>query len=222
MLGVPRRIISSRWQFENSNRSSLKSQRLQTTATSTEIPTRSLNGFRGHLLVIAVALFHFKGRDSTIRKAGEGCSCRFLKRSQGQGPGQCRPKVPDRFAFPGARKPKSYSISQFGKNFPEIFPRSPPRVSHRETKGRFRKRVVLANVPSFRFSFQGNIRQNHPFGKPPFCEPPIFLGNLKGRFRKKGGFGECTLVRFLGPRLSFIIVSSARESFQRKRTFKRS
>ena len=23
-------------------------------------------------------------------------------------------------------------------------------------------------VPSFRFSFQGNIRQNHPFGKPPF------------------------------------------------------
>ena len=24
------------------------------------------------------------------------------------------------------------------------------------------------NVPSFRFSFRGNIRQNHPFGKPPF------------------------------------------------------
>ena len=56
---------------------------------------------------------------------------------------------------------------------------------HWEIKGRFRKRVVLANVPSFRFSFQGNIRicsrsgfrsgedirQNHPFGKPPFCQP---------------------------------------------------
>ena len=70
-----------------------------------------------------------------------------------------------------------------------------------ETKGRFRKRVVLPNVPSFRFSFRGNmrtyprsffvpgehpnvpsfrfllrgnIRQNHPFGKPPFCQPPLF------------------------------------------------
>ena len=32
----------------------------------------------------------------------------------------------------------------------------------------------LANVPLFRFSFQGNIRQNHPFGKPPFSEPPKF------------------------------------------------
>ena len=31
-------------------------------------------------------------------------------------------------------------------------------ISHWETKGRFRKRVVLANVPSFRFSFQGNMR----------------------------------------------------------------
>ena len=55
-----------------------------------------------------------------------------------------------------------------------------------ETKGRFRKSVVLANVPSFRFSFRGqhpnvpsfrlsfrgNIRQNHPFGNPPFCQPP--------------------------------------------------
>ena len=32
------------------------------------------------------------------------------------------------------------------------------------------------NAPSFRFSFRGsgrgNIRQNHPFGKPPFCQPP--------------------------------------------------
>ena len=33
--------------------------------------------------------------------------------------------------------------------------------SHWEIKGRFRKRVVLANVPSFRFSFRGNIRRNH-------------------------------------------------------------
>ena len=31
-----------------------------------------------------------------------------------------------------------------------------------------------ANVPSFRISFWGNIRQNHPFGKPPFCQPRDF------------------------------------------------
>ena len=75
---------------------------------------------------------------------------------------------------------------------------------HWETKGRFRKRVVLANVPSFRFSFRrnirtytrsgfffrsggtskctlvpvfvrGDIRPNHPFGKPPLCQPEIFI-----------------------------------------------
>ena len=68
------------------------------------------------------------------------------------------------------------------------------------SKGQFRKRVALANVPSFWFSFRGNmrkyphsgfrsggnirmylrsgcrsggnIRQNHPFGKPPFRKPP--------------------------------------------------
>ena len=50
------------------------------------------------------------------------------------------------------------------------------KKGHWEIKGRFRKRVVLANVPSFRFSFRGNIRQNHPFGNHPFANP-----------RKKGG-----------------------------------
>ena len=34
----------------------------------------------------------------------------------------------------------------------------PPKKHHRKIKGRFRKRVVLANVPSFQFSFQGNMR----------------------------------------------------------------
>ena len=73
---------------------------------------------------------------------------------------------------------------------------------HWETKGRFRKRVVLANVPSFRFSFQGNmrtylvpvfvpgehpnvpsfrfsfrgnIRQNHTFGNHPFSTLDLFF-----------------------------------------------
>ena len=33
------------------------------------------------------------------------------------------------------------------------------------------------NVPSFRFSFRGNIHQNHPFGKPPFYQPLKFEAN---------------------------------------------
>ena len=32
------------------------------------------------------------------------------------------------------------------------------------------------NVPSFRFSFRGSIRQNHSFGKPPFCQPVMNEG----------------------------------------------
>ena len=57
--------------------------------------------------------------------------------------------------------------------------------SHREMKGRFRKRVGFgecalvpvfvpgkhANVPSFRFSFRGNICQKHLFGNHPFRFP---------------------------------------------------
>ena len=33
----------------------------------------------------------------------------------------------------------------------------------------------MANVPSFRFSFWGNIRQNHPFGNHPFANPRSFV-----------------------------------------------
>ena len=70
-----------------------------------------------------------------------------------------------------------------------------PFEPREERKGRFRKRAVLANiicprpgfwcrgtsactlvaehpnVPSFRFLVRGDIRQNHPFGNHPFCEP---------------------------------------------------
>ena len=48
--------------------------------------------------------------------------------------------------------------------------------SHWETKGRFRKRLALANVPSFRFSFRGE-HANVPSFR--FCS---------------GGTSECTLV----------------------------
>ena len=47
----------------------------------------------------------------------------------GQGPGQCRPKVPGRFAFPDGRNPRICSISQFGKIFPEIFAGTFPEFS---------------------------------------------------------------------------------------------
>ena len=58
--------------------------------------------------------------------------------------------------------------------------------SRKETKLRFRKRAVLANVPSFRFLVPGNIRMylrssffgagehppKPPLWEPPFCKPP--------------------------------------------------
>ena len=56
--------------------------------------------------------------------------------------------------------------------------------SHWEIQGRFRKRVVLANVPSFRFSFRGNIRQNHPFANHPFVNTKKGHWEIKGRFPK--------------------------------------
>ena len=55
---------------------------------------------------------------------------------------------------------------------------------HWEIKGRFRKRVVLASVPSFRFSFRGNIRRNHPFGNHPFVNTKKGHWEIKGRFPK--------------------------------------
>ena len=55
---------------------------------------------------------------------------------------------------------------------------------HWEIKGRFRKRVVLANVPSFRFAFRGNIRRNHPFGNHPFVNTKKGHWEIKGRFPK--------------------------------------
>ena len=61
---------------------------------------------------------------------------------------------------------------------------STPPFFHWEIKGQFRKRVVLANVPSFRFSFRGNIRRNHPFGNHPFVNTKKGYWEIKGRFPK--------------------------------------
>ena len=59
-----------------------------------------------------------------------------------------------------------------------------PKSFHWEIKGRFPKRVVLANVPSFRFSFRGNIRRNHPFENHPFVNTKKGHWEIKGRFPK--------------------------------------
>ena len=67
---------------------------------------------------------------------------------------------------------------------------------HWEIKGRFRKRVVLANVPSFRFSFQGNIRRNHPFGNHPFANTKKAHWEIKGRFRKRVVLADVPSFRF--------------------------
>ena len=56
-----------------------------------------------------------------------------------------------------------------------------PRSGFR-SGGRFESALVPVfvpgehpNVPSSWFSFRESIRQNRPFGKPPFCQPPKFL-----------------------------------------------
>ena len=51
------------------------------------------------------------------------------------------------------------------------------RYFHWEIKGRFRKRVVLANVPSYpRSGFRSaGTTLVPPFWKPPSCQPPILV-----------------------------------------------
>ena len=94
----------------------------------------------GHLGHLSQVVLHCVG--CLFRKSREGWNCRFQKtphteggdkvtRKVGTRSRQCRPKVPCRFAFPGARNPRIYSISRSGKHFPAIFPglsRSFPRT----------------------------------------------------------------------------------------------
>ena len=65
-----------------------------------------------------------------LEKAGTVDFKKYPARKVGTRSWQCWPKVPGRFAFPGAPNPRIRSISRFGKNFPAIFPalsRSFPR-----------------------------------------------------------------------------------------------
>ena len=101
--------------------------------------------------------------------------------------------------------------------------RSP--LFHWEIKGRFRKRVVLANVPSFRFSFLWEHPPKPPFWKPPSCQHqkgslgdkravskrvvlanvPSFRFSFRGNIRQNHPFGNHP---FANPRLLFVSVSN--------------
>ena len=65
--------------------------------------------------------------------------------------------------------------------------------------------MVLANVPSFRFSFRGNIRRNHPFGnhqkgslgdkravskRVVLANVPSFRFSFRGNIRRNHPFGN--------------------------------
>ena len=67
-----------------------------------------------------------------------------------------------------------------------------------EIKGRLRKRVVLANVPSFRFSFRGSMRTYprsgfHSGGTSECTLVPVFV---PGEHPPKPPFWETTLLGF--------------------------
>ena len=64
-------------------------------------------------------------------------------------------------------------------------------------RSRCRSRATseILNVPSFRFSFRANIRQNHPFWKTTLREPP------------KIGTGSCDSFRDRGPRQNLLSTS---------------
>ena len=68
------------------------------------------------LLSMHVVLFR------KLEKAGTVDFKKHPARKVGKRSRQCRPKVPGRFAFPGAPNPRIYSISRSQKNFPAIFP----------------------------------------------------------------------------------------------------
>ena len=104
------------------------------------------------------------------------------------------PAIPYSHLTPSQWRPWAYKISTFGITWCDHFwPNlrleavegfhikwwmlAAHNFVSEETKGRFRKRVVWANVPSFRVSFGGNMRT---YPRPSF---------------RSGGTSECTLVR---------------------------
>ena len=95
-----------------------------------------------------------------LEKAGTVDFKKIPHRRSAQGLVQCGPNVSGRFAFPGARNHRIYSISRFGKNFPAIFlefsRNFPPELPQRPQK----------RLSSFLISesFEGTAQQNKGFG----------------------------------------------------------
>ena len=73
-----------------------------------------------------------------LEKAGAVDFKKHPARKVGTRSRQCGPKVPGRFAFPGARNPSAYSIWRVGKVFPAFFPEFswnfPPELPQRPQK----------------------------------------------------------------------------------------
>ena len=67
---------------------------------------------------LSLTFFH----SEKLEKAGTVDFRKHPARKVGTRSRQCGPKVPGRFAFPGARNPGICSTSRFGKHFPAIFP----------------------------------------------------------------------------------------------------
>ena len=117
---------------------------------------------------------------------------------------QCGPKVPGRFAFPGARNPRICSISRFGKIIPEIFPglsrgfpREPPQQTP-ETATAFSS--FLTHVP-----FLACLEFLDSFCRKEFLAffgrcPLLFPGIFKGSAGKDNPLLGCNT--FLGPLLA--------------------
>ena len=89
----------------------------------------------------------------------------------------------------------------------------PPPPTQEETQGRFRKRAVLANVPSFRVLVQGNIRM-YPrpgFGAGKHPNVPSFRVCGTGNIRQNYPFGKA-LLRTPRQRLLIFLLSRAKKN----------
>ena len=107
-----------------------------------------------------------------VERKGPWCSVKKLRESVSQTPRNLYENMANGIPRGPQDRKNSFSLERMKKPFPHARNfHSRLKFHSLEIKGRFRKRVVLANVPSFRFSFRGNIRRNHLFGNHPFANP---------------------------------------------------
>ena len=110
--------LSFRWFSLPSSKKKARKGRLGLQERNTEQIGPKMSG----VCLCAVALGNFQTNFSRTR---EGWNCRFQKhpaRKVGTRSKQFLPKVPDKFAFPGARNPRICSISWFREAYSSNFP----------------------------------------------------------------------------------------------------